>query len=95
MGHLLMISVSIQSCCTNEMLQFWGIPKEDIQAWNKLQQGQLLHDLQNQDKILGGYRPGELEEEEEEDIIDDLQGFEMFRWMIKVTRTKCMIGKPK
>lgn len=74
MGHLLRIGVAITSCCSDSNLKEWGVPQEDIEAWNALKEGQLAHDVEEQETVLGGYRPGEMEEEEEDDdLVETLQ----------------------
>jgi len=73
MGHLLRICVAIVSCCSDSMLLLWGVPTEDVEAWNRLKEGQLAYDVEEQEKVLGGYHPGGVDEEDDEDIIDTLQ----------------------
>jgi len=73
MGHLLRICVAINSCCTDDMLLSWGVPKDDIAAWNNLREGPLAHDVEEQEKVLGGYRPGIEDEDIEDDLCEPLQ----------------------
>merc|ERR1712087_174166 len=70
MGHLLRIGVAISSCCGDSDLREWEVPQEDIDAWNDLKGGQLAHDVEEQETVLGGYRPGGMEEEEDDDGLD-------------------------
>jgi len=73
MGHLLRICVAICTCCNDDMLSSWGIPKEDILAWKELKEGQLAKDIEEREKVLGGYRPGGVEDDDDEDLINSLQ----------------------
>jgi len=74
MGHLLRISVAINSCCPDDMLLANGASKEEIEAWNEFREGQLARDVSEQEQPLGGYRPGGEEDNYEcEDSFDSFQ----------------------
>lgn len=66
MGHMIRICASI-SRYSDDTLMSWNMPKEDIEAWHQLREGRLKDDIDEQQKVLGGHRPGGFEEEEEED----------------------------
>jgi len=64
MGHILRICTAISSCTNEESLLQMGIPKEEIQNWKALGEGQLSMDINQQQEVLG-------EKDHEDPGIDD------------------------
>lgn len=71
MGHLIRICVGISDVCLPEMMEAWGVSKEEVADWVQLCDGKLSMDIAKQQIVLGGVRPGAYLPQEE-----DLDGLE-------------------
>lgn len=73
MGHLLRVCNSISRYSDDDLIR-WKVSKDEIEAWTKLKTGKVSHDIEEQQKVIGGHRPGGIDDDYDDESVE-LEGF--------------------